>query len=784
MITVDTIATRKWLEETFKEITDIDAPMLATYVLALLKNYKPKADLREQCVAKLDEFLGSSTSAFVDRFLNYLRKSGVSFEDQSAPQPQFPPASGSAPSALQPQTQVQMQVQAQQPKPSAGAPLSFSAPAVSHVPASAAAALAPVVQNVANASQSMAPPLLQQQPVPAPLPQQQQPYVPSNHHDPARQQERQMRFGLDQQQRSSRFQEGQTEGLQTADRGPRHDRNERVERQERPERTERMERPERSDRSDRNDRNDRLGQHEQRSYGDQGARQPQGRNLVLENVPDELNVFQTISDYFAQFGYVESVDCQPESRRAVISFGSHDEADKAWKSRSAILGDRFIKIFWQRHSDVRDNKQRRQFGQGQDQGQGFQRGQRGDRGDFNPQRQQQQQYQQQPYQQPYQSSQYGQQQQQPYFQHPAQQPFHPHGGQHADFGYQQQAAYYGNPQQQFYAQYPAYTGAEYAVGGHEFNARVHPSSRKPAALGAPSASASAPASGPSLSEIQAEIKERRARVDVLQANIKTIKAELEQSKQDGQIPRMQQLLVDLKSVQDDFRKEIEALSNLQIQAKKRSAAEISEGQPQAEEPAAAAASANPEDDGQAQEEQTGDGQRQAKFQRRGPSFPGAGAAAGVGRGIGRGRGMPMGMMNMNMMGMMGYYPPSYGYNPQAGGAATMRVDYRPKAFEMVIAPEYASTEAIQSLFAHLKPDEIRVDADARSAYVSFPSRAVAEKAAKLAAEGPLKVEKVNWVKQQSSATTQDFGATDGADVGAAGQSGEVDEQANEDAENQ
>lgn len=84
---------------------------------------------------------------------------------------------------------------------------------------------------------------------------------------------------------------------------------------------------------------------------DASTRPPQNRNgktLVIMAIPaPSLNVL-AIQEYFGKFGAVTNVAIDQASSRALVSFGSNEEAYKAWKSEDAVFGSRFVKVLWHR----------------------------------------------------------------------------------------------------------------------------------------------------------------------------------------------------------------------------------------------------------------------------------------------------------------------------------------------------------------------------------------------------------------------------------------------------
>ncbi|TFK87937.1 hypothetical protein K466DRAFT_547919 [Polyporus arcularius HHB13444] len=85
--------------------------------------------------------------------------------------------------------------------------------------------------------------------------------------------------------------------------------------------------------------------------GDAQSFRPQRRDdktLVVEKIPEDKLALGAVNDWFSKFGTVTNVAVDALSAKALVSFSSHDEAHKAWKSEEAVFGNRFVKVFWHR----------------------------------------------------------------------------------------------------------------------------------------------------------------------------------------------------------------------------------------------------------------------------------------------------------------------------------------------------------------------------------------------------------------------------------------------------
>ncbi|KAI9187566.1 hypothetical protein H9P43_001955 [Blastocladiella emersonii ATCC 22665] len=78
-----------------------------------------------------------------------------------------------------------------------------------------------------------------------------------------------------------------------------------------------------------------------------GGRVREPTNAVLvENVPAEHLSQTAITEYFARFGRIETVELPESGDRAIVTFASVDEATAAHSSPDPIFANRFIKVFF------------------------------------------------------------------------------------------------------------------------------------------------------------------------------------------------------------------------------------------------------------------------------------------------------------------------------------------------------------------------------------------------------------------------------------------------------
>ena len=76
--------------------------------------------------------------------------------------------------------------------------------------------------------------------------------------------------------------------------------------------------------------------------------QPERCTLEVRRLPSHLNTIACLNDYFSKFGTIVNLQIKYESdpEAAVVQFASHAEAAAAHRCPEAVLGNRFIKLFW------------------------------------------------------------------------------------------------------------------------------------------------------------------------------------------------------------------------------------------------------------------------------------------------------------------------------------------------------------------------------------------------------------------------------------------------------
>ncbi|XP_018497370.1 zinc finger protein swm [Galendromus occidentalis] len=80
----------------------------------------------------------------------------------------------------------------------------------------------------------------------------------------------------------------------------------------------------------------------------QKPRFQRGTELEVRKIPRAQNNIATLNEFFSKFGTVTNIQVNfqgcPES--ALVSFSNHGEANAAYRSPEAVLGNRFIRLFW------------------------------------------------------------------------------------------------------------------------------------------------------------------------------------------------------------------------------------------------------------------------------------------------------------------------------------------------------------------------------------------------------------------------------------------------------
>lgn len=80
--------------------------------------------------------------------------------------------------------------------------------------------------------------------------------------------------------------------------------------------------------------------------------------IVVEQIPDDKLDEATIREFFSQYGEIVEVTIQAHRRLALITYDSHAAAKRAWSSPKVIFDNRFVKVYWHKPKNDRNNEQR------------------------------------------------------------------------------------------------------------------------------------------------------------------------------------------------------------------------------------------------------------------------------------------------------------------------------------------------------------------------------------------------------------------------------------------
>lgn len=77
--------------------------------------------------------------------------------------------------------------------------------------------------------------------------------------------------------------------------------------------------------------------------------------LFVSGIPQRSNKRETLLTHFKKFGEVIDIHIPMNSDRAFVQFSKREEAEAALKSPDAVMGNRFIKLFWANRDCVRND---------------------------------------------------------------------------------------------------------------------------------------------------------------------------------------------------------------------------------------------------------------------------------------------------------------------------------------------------------------------------------------------------------------------------------------------
>ncbi|KAJ0254102.1 Zinc finger CCCH domain-containing protein 41 [Hirschfeldia incana] len=79
------------------------------------------------------------------------------------------------------------------------------------------------------------------------------------------------------------------------------------------------------------------------------------RTLFVNGVPHEMNRKDLILAHFQKFGKVIDIRIPINTERAFVQFSKREEAESALRAPDAVMGNRFIKLWWANRDSIPDN---------------------------------------------------------------------------------------------------------------------------------------------------------------------------------------------------------------------------------------------------------------------------------------------------------------------------------------------------------------------------------------------------------------------------------------------
>ncbi|XP_074308374.1 zinc finger CCCH domain-containing protein 41-like isoform X2 [Silene latifolia] len=79
------------------------------------------------------------------------------------------------------------------------------------------------------------------------------------------------------------------------------------------------------------------------------------RTLFVNCIPLKDNKRENLLSHFRKFGEVTDIYIPANSERAFVQFSKREEAEKALKAPDAVMGSRFIKLWWANRDSIADN---------------------------------------------------------------------------------------------------------------------------------------------------------------------------------------------------------------------------------------------------------------------------------------------------------------------------------------------------------------------------------------------------------------------------------------------
>ncbi|GJN27795.1 hypothetical protein PR202_gb15846 [Eleusine coracana subsp. coracana] len=104
---------------------------------------------------------------------------------------------------------------------------------------------------------------------------------------------------------------------------------------------------------------DTNGQSFLRTYGDVSRQSNRtshkaSRTLYVHGIPQESNRWEALLSHFQRFGQVIDIYIPSNSEKAFVQFSKREEAEAALKAPDAVMGNRFIKLWWANRDRIPD----------------------------------------------------------------------------------------------------------------------------------------------------------------------------------------------------------------------------------------------------------------------------------------------------------------------------------------------------------------------------------------------------------------------------------------------
>ncbi|TVU15723.1 hypothetical protein EJB05_39261 [Eragrostis curvula] len=83
------------------------------------------------------------------------------------------------------------------------------------------------------------------------------------------------------------------------------------------------------------------------------------RTLYVHGIPQESNRWESLLSHFQRFGQVIDIYIPSNSEKAFVQFAKREEAEAALKAPDAVMGNRFIKLWWANRDRIPDEGESR-----------------------------------------------------------------------------------------------------------------------------------------------------------------------------------------------------------------------------------------------------------------------------------------------------------------------------------------------------------------------------------------------------------------------------------------